>query len=557
MYQSPADKKFKVATESDKLTSITSTTLDTLEWYDQSGGEIGDQTGNSSSLSDKHTQNNSNKFSIKLKYQPVNYLGHKTTSRLFYRCQHHNSMNGQILINTPHNIVKIFDYSILDYKYDQTQTAYTFSSGPSSGLIQANSGQSMLEYDDENGKNVRESFALSMKRIERLVVFSDEILAKRKEEIDNETIWNGEVNNGYTDYLSTQVAKFDGVTIWKGMHMLGVEYYSDPNTNTIAYAANITRNYYGKSNEFATGINHAVFDTFAHPTSTVDVITHELLHGLGIVPSRKVMLKNESGTFYNYLPKTEIIQKVLDFRQFIYQDAAGYPSDPYNDLCLKYKEYVDEEINNGPANQFLSEADFGSGNVTFENSPDGNLTPLENAGGAGTSGAHFENFGYFASNNQPPQNGDNFFVGFWNELMIGSITSNAPYGVITGLTMNAIKVIKEDETTSVFKILRDDGELLPANHTQEDRDTIPWHPVTATTLNVQGVQLSAEERWVGQCLYFNGQDIQVQGITTGESTPTTLNMKLPDGNDATITLPSNAKIIQDTRVSLGCKCLEH
>ena len=222
-----------------------------------------------------------------------------------------------------------------------------------------------------------------------------------------------------------------------------------------------------------------------NPNAKLDIITHELLHGLGIVPSATYFDSTQI-----YLPKTTQNN-----------GYPFYPSDPYTTLCSTYKKYVDSQIINDSFNdRFVLNID----NTTLNIVNDGTRVPLEDGGGSGTLGFHFEKSGY---GYQTANNTNDFYIGFYNELMIG-FANNDHNSIITGLTLQAAKPIKEVENTiPVYKILRDDGELLPDNPTAQDIETIPWWTdgLTIDSPNIQGYVLyNSSNVFTGQTLYFNG-----------------------------------------------------
>ncbi|MGI9554640.1 MAG: hypothetical protein ACR2M6_01595, partial [Vampirovibrionia bacterium] len=457
-----ANKEFINDTDADKLSSMLGTEIDTLEWYNEDGNLLEDQSGSDISISGADTKSIPNRITIKLKYRPLNYLGHKTTSRLFYRCETNKSLNNQILISTPHNVVKIFDYSLLDNKYINGGEIITSD---------MESGQSLLEYDPE----IRTFFIRAIQRIERLIVFSNEILQKRKQEIDDDTIFTGSSiygpSYGNILYKNSNVGLFEGQHLWKGMYMERFNTYTDSNTRRVASAFNVTE-WHGRSHSFAVSINLANYSNYK-PQSKDDTITHELFHGLGIIPSRKVYTDNDG--INQILPKvtTETMgadvvpigpDPILEGN-----DLAFYPNDSYPELCAKYKEYTDS-VN------WIDWTTVNYDTITINqasNIQDGSKVPLENYGGEGTAGFHFERYGFFNDNGEIGSN-TQFYLGAGNELMNGSI-QGSPFGIITGLTIGAAKAVIETDGVKVFKTFRDDGEVVPVNATNDEMDTIPWH----------------------------------------------------------------------------------
>ena len=150
-------------------------------------------------------------------------------------------------------------------------------------------------------------------------------------------------------------------------------------------------------------------------------------------------------------------------------DLAFYPNDSYPELCAKYKEYTDS-VN------WIDWTTVNYDTITINqasNIQDGSKVPLENYGGEGTAGFHFERYGFFNDNGEIGSN-TQFYLGAGNELMNGSI-QGSPFGIITGLTIGAAKAVIETDGVKVFKTFRDDGEVVPVNATNEEMDTIPWH----------------------------------------------------------------------------------
>lgn len=497
-----ANKEFIDDTDADKLSSMLGTEIDTLEWYDEDGNLLENQSGSDISISGADTKSTPNRITIKLKYRPLNYLGHKTTSRLFYRCETNKSLNNQILISTPHNVVKIFDYSLLDNKYRKdTATNTSLFNGGERITSDMESGQSLLEYDPE----IRSFFIRAIQRIERLLVFSNEILQKRKQEIDDDTIFTGDSiygpSYGNILYKNSNVGLFEGQHLWKGMYMERFNTYTDSDSRTIASAFNVSE-WHGRSHSFGVNINLANYSN-SGTASKDDTITHELFHGLGIIPSRRVYTDNDGTN--QILPKTTTETMGPDVvpigpDPILEGDKlAFYPNDSYPELCAKYKEYTDSIT-------WIDWTAIDYDTITINeasNIQDGSKVPLENFGGQGTAGAHFERFGFFNDNGEIGSN-TQFYLGAGNELMNGSI-QGFPFGIITGLTIGAAKAVIETDGVKVFKTFRDDGEVVPVNATNEEMDTIPWHKwpnnVIAPT-NFSGTQ-NDNGKITSQFLLFN------------------------------------------------------
>lgn len=464
-----ANKEFIDNTDADKLSCMLGTEIDTLEWYDEDGNLLDNQSGSDIRISAADTKSKPNRITIKLKYRPLNYLGHKTTSRLFYRCETNKSLNNQILISTPHNVVKIFDYSLLDNKYRKdTATNTTLFNGGEKITSDMESGQSLLEYDPD----IRIFFIRAIQRIERLMVFSDETLKKRKQEIDDNTIFSGDSiygdNYGNKRYKNSNVGLFEGQHLWKGMYMEQFNTYTNSKIGAVASAFNVSE-FHGRSHSFGVDINRFRYDG-SLPSGKDDVITHELFHGLGIIPSRKVY--TDSSKTNQILPKTTTetmgagIINIGPDPIFEGNDVAFYPNDTYPELCAKYKEYTDSVT-------WTDWTGLYDEITEVNNIQDGSKVPLENFGGESTSGAHFERFGFFNDNGEIGSN-TQFYLGAGNELMIGYIIRGFPT-IITGLTIGAAKAVIENDGVKVFKTFRDDGEVVPFNATNEEMDTIPWH----------------------------------------------------------------------------------
>ena len=504
-----ANKEFIDDTDADKLSSMLGTEIDTLEWYDEDGNLLENQSGSDISISGADTKSNPNRITIKLKYRPLNYLGHKTTSRLFYRCETNKSLNNQILISTPHNVVKIFDYSLLDNKYRKDLvTNTTLFNGKGAITSNMEEGQSLLEFNVD----IRGFFIRAIQRIERLIVFSDEILKKRKQEIDNGTIFNGNKLRidprgnivGEREYKLSKVGLFEGQHLWKGMYMEVFATYTDSESSTVASAFNLSE-FHGRSHSFGVDINHSQYDV-SLPSGKDDTITHELFHGLGIIPSRTVY--TDSSESNQILPKvtTETMgPDVIDIGPdpIVEGDTlAFYPNDTYPELSAKYKEYTDSVT-------WTDWSDLYDEIKKGNNIQDGSKVPLENFGGQGTQGAHFERFGFFNDNGEIGSN-TQFYLGAGNELMIGYIIRGLPT-IITGLTIGAAKAVIENDGVKVFKTFRDDGEVVPFNATNEEMDTIPWHkspnnvidPINFDRTRYNGNLDSFTNKTTSQFLRFN------------------------------------------------------
>jgi hypothetical protein len=498
LHTMPENKKFINSSKADDLTSMTNTAINTLEWYDNNGNLLPNESGSSISILGTDTENNPNRITIKLKYKPTNYLGHKTTSRLFYRSgqQLENNINGQILINTPHNVVKLFDYSLLDNKYeqplfDQDTTSYYPNDNPSeipnfNSIIQPvtssfNNSISLLEYDNAHGTNVRNEFINSIERLERLMVYSEDYLNNRKEEIDNNTIFSTD-----NDYTNTKVSLFNDKNIWKGMTMYKFGTYKHENSTQDPVAAARYRG--GKGNNFDVLINHGYYNDYDLPVKQ-DTLTHELIHGIGVVPVRGAKIVKE--TTRNEIPFS---QPPLpnDY------ELPFYPGSIYPELGAKYKEYTDSQ------NWFDWSTQRPGVINDVNNNQDGSKIPLEDEGGSGTNGSHFERNGYFNDNSSVGSN-TQYYLGIGNELMNGSIIPSKPYGVISGLTIAAAKSIKESGNINVFKTSRDDGEVVPPNATEEERNTIPWHKWPSENITgVSKLQLAnSNNELIYQRLHFN------------------------------------------------------
>lgn len=473
----------------DNLTCETGTSIDTLQWLDESGALLENQTGNDVNITGPYTGNeHGNKLYIKLKYEPVNYLGFKSTSRLFCRNEEATD-NMQISINTPHNIVKIFDYSLLDHEYDlygpggSVSTESYNSPYDSNGITLSSIDHFQYQHSFGDGNviygsnKIREALALTIKRIEKQIRFTDEVLAKRKKELDSGTIYNGHNTRG--------IGTFNDELYWKGVWLNQLSIRSSTSTTPLASASVVFNNSEGRVLASFLNIYYGedgYSDYVTHPIGTVDLLTHELIHGLGIVPSRTAFTENSVP-----LPQvtTETYTNTNGGRIYLRQhplnnnyqyDEGGtmpfYTKDYYPDTCRKYQEYI-SSINDW--NEPVTKAPIGSNIVMKIINDVDEKTPLENGGSAGTYSAHFEKFGFLTG----PEVNDNFYAGLGNELMTGYFPKQPPYGIITGVTLNAAEPIYEIDSngtlTKVFKILREDGELVPVNPTNDDLKNIPWH----------------------------------------------------------------------------------
>ena len=575
LYRSTFNKKFSVSERANELSCYTGEIIDTLEWYDVSGSLLANQSGNDSKLSGIDTGNSSNNFVVKIKYFPINYLGYKTSSRLFYRSFNNDVNNGQILTNTPHNVVKIFDYSLLDYKYRRhTNEDECYATNLFTDTDNNNPNPiSLLEYGaNEMGFNLREIYAKSIQRIERLLVFTDE----RKDYVNALPNFFQNLNTtphikwdfvaptvpGYSPSYS-KVGQYDTDTMWRGMSMIRWSTYTnDDINNSIIASAGLMGSYSLSDGQggtaytfpapelFQTSINLSNFNEyvdFDDEAPLVDVITHELIHGLGIIPTRRVY---ENGTNQIFPDAKTIVrnqhplyvklaqnQGYFDFASTPY--VSVYDKNSYNKLSNIYAEYI-----NKLGNWVNDTNQSGDERKILTNDLD---IPLEAAGGQGTVGGHFEDAGYFVDVK-------NYYIGMGNELMIGQINSNPPYGIITGMTIQAAADIVENGI-QLFKVIRKDGELITTNDIDEAKvqsQIIPWHKPSSNDNYFQLGQLitsSAHASLVANSIFgsqlandiFGSQlfqfNIEIDGQT---NTPLT-------NQQRSIILPSN-----DTRARCGC-----
>ena len=364
--------------------------------------------------------------------------------------------------------------------------------------------ESLLELDHREGRGYREGMIRCFERIERLLVYTDEM---------KEFINSGFENNYFYFYLDkSKVHEFEDNIIWKGFTLSNFEYNKaiDPEKDTvIASATNFQR--------FSENVPQAQFPelyeqimkmtnmmslstrwefikkpekaSLREPETLCDIFTHEIIHGLGIIPAREI-------NGYPGLQQRTIVgdwEPASDDGKGFSLNAGGdtlffaggnryeHAYNKYNEYRDKASEIYDERWDN------ITNIDDTSGTqfeVNFD--PDDGLVPYENTGGAGTASGHIEQLGYRDNTGLPGAN-TKFYLGILNELMVGYVRDgNISRGVISGITLGVAKSLTEDGK-NIFRILREDGEILPMtttteedgtksfNFTQEDINTIPWN----------------------------------------------------------------------------------